>query len=167
MRSSEFVWFVEFHYCMQHHRLLDGRINPVSSTAWQRQNPSDLQTTLTLKLAPNIPNPLPLMTASLHLQPKFENGRTLEMRTNTWGSWLLAQTARANLRKALSSNNMSRPRFFHLAIPENSTTAQPRAQCGHWNWGGTVSSSMALWLWVIWGTATDQLCPIKIFYHTE
>ncbi len=45
----------------------------------------------------------------------------------------------------------------------------PRKQhnCGHWNWGGTVSSSMALWLWVIWGTATDQLCLIKIFYDTE
>lgn len=35
------------------------------------------------------------------------------------------------------------------------------------NWGGPVSSSMALWLWVIWGTATDQLCLIVIFYHTE
>lgn len=35
--------------------------------------------------------------------------------------------------------------------------------CSRWNWGGTVSSSMALWLWV--GTATDQLCLIIIFYH--
>lgn len=33
--------------------------------------------------------------------------------------------------------------------------------------GGTASTSMPLWLWVIWGTATDQLCLIIIFYHTE
>lgn len=67
----------------------------------------------------------------------------------------------------LNNSNMSQPLFFHLAIPENGTTARLGARCGHWNWGGTVSSSMALWLWVIWGTATDQLCLIKIFYHTE
>lgn len=62
---------------------------------------------------------------------------------------------------------MRQPWFFHLAIPENVTTAQPQPQCSHWNWGGSVSSSMALWLWVIWDTATHQLCLIIIFYHTE
>ncbi len=56
---------------------------------------------------------------------------------------------------------------FHLAIPANCTTARLQSQCGHWNWGGTVSSSMALWLWVTWGTATDQLCLIIIFYNTQ
>lgn len=71
------------------------------------------------------------------------------------------------MREALSSNNMSQSQFFHLAIPENGTTTQLQTQCGHWNWGGHVSSSMPFWLWVIWRTATEQLCPIIIFNHTE
>lgn len=67
--------------------------------------------------------------------------------------------------KRLPRNNMPQPQFFHLAIPENSsaTAAAPL----HPSTQDCKSSSIALWLWVIWGTPMGQLCVIKIFYHTE
>lgn len=103
------------------------------------------------------------------------------MRTKLWVSFhgrkLFAWAARvflsallschSNTRKTLVSSSTSQPRFFHLAIPEDGTTSLLQPHCGHWDWGAIVSTSMALWLRVIWGSATDQLCLIIIFYHTE